>query len=233
MGASAWVYFTPYHPKPAAALRYLREEVFAAGQYRKPSKSASHNSSPSPSQVHRQTIEQLRRSLEAGAANREEILNLISHSERLAEAAAKREPEYLRLMEALRAGTLVCCPKAQAWKALALVAFGPAPQAPVRPFRKGWSVSARIARLLMQAGESGTHSILDVTQVGKPAGHATASPLAPDLVVGGFGTTEPTRAQVEACELAFSEGLHWQAVDLAVYRDGSPAEWAFVGSSGD
>lgn len=36
MGASAWVYFTPHHPKPSAALRALREQVFAAGQYRKP-----------------------------------------------------------------------------------------------------------------------------------------------------------------------------------------------------
>lgn len=36
MGASTWVYFTPYHPKPSAALRCLREHVFAAGQYRKP-----------------------------------------------------------------------------------------------------------------------------------------------------------------------------------------------------
>jgi len=38
---------------------------------------------------------------------------------------------------------------------------------------------------------------------------------------------------VEASEPAFAEELHWQAVYFAVYRDGSPVEWAFIGSSGD
>src|SRR5262245_61470394 len=36
MGASSWHYFTAYHPDPATALRRLREEVFAAGQYEDP-----------------------------------------------------------------------------------------------------------------------------------------------------------------------------------------------------
>ena len=87
--------------------------------------------------------------------------------------------------------------------------------------------------LLVQAGESGTHSILDITRVGKRAGHATAFPLGPDHLLDAFGTTEPTRAEVEASKLAFAEDLHWQAVYFAVYRNGSPVEWAFVGSSGD
>jgi hypothetical protein len=87
--------------------------------------------------------------------------------------------------------------------------------------------------LLVQAGESGTHSILDITRVGKRAGHATAFPLGPDHLLDAFGTTEPTRAEVEASKLAFAEDLHWQAVYFAVYRNGLPVEWAFVGSSGD
>ena len=87
--------------------------------------------------------------------------------------------------------------------------------------------------VLMQAGENGTHSILDVTRVGKRAAHATAFPLWPGLLLAAFGTTEPTRAQVEASERAFAEELYWQAVYFAVYHDGQPVEWAFVGSSGD
>jgi hypothetical protein len=237
MGSSTWVHFTPYQPKPAAALRRLREQVFAAGQYRRPASAqerlAQLGPLPLPSQIHRQTIEQLRRALEAGATNREELLNLISHAERLAEEASEREPEYLRLMDAMQAGTLDSLPEVRQWNYLALQAFGPAPQAPMRPARKSESVSASIAMLLMQAGESGTHSILDITRVGKRLGHATASPLGTGSLLDAFGTAEPSRSQVEASELTFAEELHWQAVYFAVYRDDSPVEWAFVGCSGD
>jgi hypothetical protein len=211
-------YIRPYHSKPSAALRRLREQVFAAGQYRKPAtlqeRLAQLGPLPLPSQVHGQTVEELRRALEAGATNSEETLILIRQAERRAEEAAKREPEYLRLMEALRAGTLDSLPEVQEWNARALQAFGPVPRAPVRPTRKGGSVSASIAKLLMRAGESGTHSILDITRVGKRAGHATASPLGPDRLFDIFATIEPTRAQVEATGLAFAEALHWQAVYL-------------------
>jgi hypothetical protein len=36
MGASVWVYVTPYQPDPEAALQRLRDEVFARGEYYKP-----------------------------------------------------------------------------------------------------------------------------------------------------------------------------------------------------
>jgi len=235
MGASAWVCFTPYHPKPAAALRHLREQIFAAGQYRNPAsvqeRLAQLGPLPLPSELHRRTADQLRRS--PGAAESLMIQNLITQAERLAEEAAKRESEYLRLMEALRAGTLDSLPEAQQWNARALEAFGPVPPAPSRRSRKPGSAAGDIAMLLMQAGENGTHSILDITRVGKGAAHATASPLRSDVLLDTFGTTEPTRAQVEALGLAFAEDLHWQAVYFAVYEDGLPFEWAFVGSSGD
>jgi hypothetical protein len=41
MGASAWIYFTPYQPDPEAALQKLRNEVFARGEYYKPWDAAS------------------------------------------------------------------------------------------------------------------------------------------------------------------------------------------------
>src|SRR5437899_1981822 len=132
MGATTWVYFTPYHTKPSAALRRLREQVFTAGQYRKPATVQERLSQlgplPSPSQFHRQMAEQLRQSL--AVAESPEIQKAISEAEWLAEEAAKREPEYLRLMEALRTGTLDSLPEAQEWNAFALQAFGPVPQAP-------------------------------------------------------------------------------------------------------
>lgn len=90
-----------------------------------------------------------------------------------------------------------------------------------------------IEELLAQAGESGTHSILDITRCGQRPRISTAFPLRPDLLTSTFGTTEPTHAQVENSELAFAEALNWQAVYFAVYQDSTPVEWAFVGSSGD
>lgn len=235
MGASAWVNFTPYHPKPSVALRRLREQVFAAGQYRKPvtvqERLAELGPLPSSSELHRRTAEQLRQL--PGAAESPEIQNLIAQSERLAEDAAKREPDTLRLMEALRTGTLDSLPEVQEWNALARQAFGSVPQCPPRQSRKQGSKASQIAMLLLQAGESGTHSILDITRVGKRPAHATAFPLRPEVLLSTFATTEPARAQVEATELAFAEELHWRAAYFAVYRDGLPEEWAFVGSSGD
>src|SRR5579872_3511690 len=41
MGASPWIYFTPYQPDPEAALQQLRNEVFARGEYYKPWDAAS------------------------------------------------------------------------------------------------------------------------------------------------------------------------------------------------
>lgn len=38
MGATCWVYFTPYHPSPAVALDRLRREVFGRGDYRHPAR---------------------------------------------------------------------------------------------------------------------------------------------------------------------------------------------------
>jgi hypothetical protein len=36
MGASGWTYFVPHEPDPEQALQQLRQQVFAAGDYRKP-----------------------------------------------------------------------------------------------------------------------------------------------------------------------------------------------------
>lgn len=102
-----------------------------------------------------------------------------------------------------------------------------------RKFSQPDTPPGSIEELLERAGEDGTHSILDIRRVGRRATAATAFPLLPDLLTSEFGTTEPTRGQVEASELAFVEGLMWCAVYFAVFQDGQPTEWAFVGNSGD
>lgn len=72
MGASTWVSFTPYHPKPSTALRQLREQIFALSHYRKPATVPERFNQlgplPLPSQLHRQRAEQLRQLLAAGSS---------------------------------------------------------------------------------------------------------------------------------------------------------------------
>jgi hypothetical protein len=235
VGATAWVYFTPYCSKPLEALKRLREAVFLAGQYRAPESVQERLGQlgplPSPSQVHRQTVENLRRALAGGDSP--EMRRMLAEAERLAEEAARREPAYDRLMQALRDGTLETLPEVQQWNASMREAFGPIPTPPQKPPRRANSTSARIAELLLRAGEGGTHSILDINRVGNRAAHATAFPLSSAELLEAFGTTEPTRDQVEASRMGFWEDLQWQAAYFAVYQEGSPAEWAFAGSSGD
>lgn len=236
MGASTWVSFTPYQPKPSAALRQLREEVFARGQYRKPltvqERLKQLGPLPLPSQLHLQTLERLRRSYEQAPSP--EIEQAIARAEQLAEEAAKREPEYLRLMEAFQTGTIESLPEVLEWNRSAQQAYGPTPAIPMsRRSKKQSSVTAGIAMLLLQAAQQGTHSVLDIVRVGKKAAHATAIPLPESLLRKTFGTIQPTRAQVEKADLTFAQDLNWQAVYFAIYRDGTPQEWVFVGSSGD
>jgi hypothetical protein len=49
-----------------------------------------------------------------------------------------------------------------------------------------------------------------------------------------FGTARPTREQVEGRWDGVTAGLErWQAYYVTVYKDGEPAEYAFIGCSGD
>ena len=91
-----------------------------------------------------------------------------------------------------------------------------------------------IAEVLEQAGESGTHSILDIVRVSKRAAKRAASPLALDLLTRAFDTDKPTHELVEQRWEAICEELpRWQARYFVVYRDAEPSEYAFIGATGD
>ena len=91
-----------------------------------------------------------------------------------------------------------------------------------------------IDELLEMVAEDGTHSILDIEHVGPRLDFGVAAPLPASRVARVFGSPQPTHDQVEANWGAIADGLErWQAYYLTVYRDGQPAEYAFIGCSGD
>ena len=91
-----------------------------------------------------------------------------------------------------------------------------------------------IDELLEAAAESGTHSVLDIEHVGTRLGFAVAAPMSPTSTRRMFGTPEPTHEQVEDRWQDIAERIgRWQARYLAVFRDGKPHEYAFIGCSGD
>jgi hypothetical protein len=96
-----------------------------------------------------------------------------------------------------------------------------------------------IDELLVMTGESGTHSILDITHTADIPELGAAIPLSKHRYLKFFGTLTPTRARVDAA-LAVpgdgpSEGVRrWEAVYVIVHDEaGSPVDYVFLGASGD
>lgn len=204
MGATAWRYYTPYQPFAEAAFRALRADVFARGDYLQPA----------------QSIDDL----------------LLPTQRRLGRTAAS--PEQQRQIERER----------QVFRAIEtgdLSGVSPAIQkfaSQVRDLRQATATPRgshltkpqSIAALLDLAGESGTHSILDIERVGAQPGFSVVTALSPDALRRAFGTDVPTHDDVEQHWFEIAEQLdRWHARYLVVYRDSKPDEYAFVGCSGD
>lgn len=60
-----------------------------------------------------------------------------------------------------------------------------------------------------------------------------AAPLAEDDLRKLFGTTRPTRQQIEVCEDLFEQIDRGEAIYIVVYDDGEPAQIYFAGYSFD
>ena len=93
-----------------------------------------------------------------------------------------------------------------------------------------------IDELLEQCAEEGTHSILDISgglSVGPDFG--TAFPMPDDVKLDLYGTTRPTRPQVEARIHERGDDLgRWQCWYVIVHdAAGNPTEIYFEGCSGD
>ncbi|MFN0096272.1 MAG: hypothetical protein ACKVVT_16040 [Dehalococcoidia bacterium] len=87
------------------------------------------------------------------------------------------------------------------------------------------------------AGASGTHSILDIANLGARRGTRVASPVSDHALEHYFGTVRPCRSDVDERAAEICADLdRWEAVYFAVWgegEDGEPREWAFVGVSGE
>jgi hypothetical protein len=207
MGATSWHYFTPYQLDPEAALQRLRTDVFAQGRFL--------DVAASPEAAIRQLYE--RAGLGSGSPEAREAVAQATRMQRALESGA--EEDIWALPRALRSSTRRAC---------ALRALFPQPS-PGRVRR-----SRSIDELLEQAGESGTHSILDITRVASRRVFAAAVPLPTRVLNSLFGTAEPLRGQVEEHWADIAERVDpWQAYYLVVFGDGRPLEYAFIGCSGD
>jgi hypothetical protein len=92
---------------------------------------------------------------------------------------------------------------------------------------------ATIDRALRASGADGTRSILDIDRTGDEPDHGVAVPLDDAVLLGLFGTTEPTHDMVESHQDFFGGIERGQAVYVVVYRDGRPDELLFAGYSFD
>jgi hypothetical protein len=84
------------------------------------------------------------------------------------------------------------------------------------------------------AAETGTRSILDISEIGATPDFATAAPLRPSRLQALFGTTTPTRAQIEACDELFDDIERGHCVYVIAHDTaGRPIEIFFAGYSYD
>ncbi len=86
---------------------------------------------------------------------------------------------------------------------------------------------------LASAEEEGTRSILDISAVSDTPDFCVASPLDAKVLKSVYGTTTPSRAQVEK-DMAFMESIErGHCVYFFIYENGEPKEIFFGGFSFD
>jgi hypothetical protein len=93
----------------------------------------------------------------------------------------------------------------------------------------------RIARMLTMTMDQGSHSILDVVQVGEWPGIGVVTPVPEAELQELVGTSRPTHPQVAATEAALMERCpRWEGRLVVVHDDqGNPDELCFLGVTGD
>ncbi|MGL4463441.1 MAG: hypothetical protein ACRC1K_14925 [Planctomycetia bacterium] len=207
MGATSWRYYTRYDPDPEAALLALREEVFARGEFTEPADGFE---------------EEIRRTARRMGQDPD------------GPAARAMIDSHRRVLQALQTGEMRGLRRDELRRVQWLREMDPSAGSPGPTPVAGATRPRSIAELLEQAAESGTHSILDIEQTNPRPKAGAAAPLPTGSLRKLFGTTEPTREQVEQQWLDVAEPLgRWQARYLVVYKDGKPNEYAFIGCSGD
>lgn len=208
MGCTSWRYYVPYQADPGTALQELRLSVFARGEYVDPSGSIEDR------------VRQF--ALKTGEdPGSKEFRRSVQSAKNWQRAMETGEMQGLSASERAAVGRIRA--------ALELAAVLGA--TPPRP-RNG--PAKTIEELLERAAECGTHSILDIEFVDSQPGLAVAAPIQPSVMRQVFRTTRPTHPVVEDYWADMAERLApWHACFLTVYADGQPAEYCFIGCSGD
>ncbi|MCI0381420.1 MAG: hypothetical protein L0215_27865 [Gemmataceae bacterium] len=90
-----------------------------------------------------------------------------------------------------------------------------------------------IEEALADSDADGTRSILDISSIADEPDFGAAAPLSDEALTALYGTTQPTRAAVEA-NMDFLEDVErGQAVYIILYKNGKPDELMFAGYSFD
>ena len=167
MGASGWTYFVPYQDDAEQALRELRADVFAKRAYSLPGDILKSGRTEAIAALG-PSLPQLSKMLAMSKALNQAMKDIGADTADADRESQKME-RFLRKVE-----------KVGAAKAAqeALGADKPAP--------------ASIEEALEQAGEMGTHSILDIERTSSAAGFGLATPLTRDELLRLFGTESPS-----------------------------------------
>ncbi len=88
-----------------------------------------------------------------------------------------------------------------------------------------------IKEALKDAREDGTRSILDIVLVDTRPDFGVAAPLPPPRLEQLFGTTQPTRAMIEANHAFFDDIVRGHCIYIIAYEGGQPHELFFAGLS--
>src|SRR5438034_7295593 len=104
---------------------------------------------------------------------------------------------------------------------------------PVQPKPK----PSTIEELLEQEGDSGTHSILDITSISPKPKRRAISPFPESLLVEYFGSQTPSPSEVqEVYEFGSLEKFvskRWRGIYIICSFDNKPSDIFFAGCSGD
>jgi hypothetical protein len=222
VGATGWQYFVPYEEDVESALQKLRRRVFEQREYLKPTVSE-----PKLNQFIQGLPPEQREEARLGIEVSQLMHQLTQHAA-VAGANQSLAPRISSIMQQTMGrnrspGALAAVKSDLEALLKELQIEGDAESEP-----------ATIDELLEARGEPGTHCILDIQHVADKPGFATASPMPEPVMIACYGTTRPTRGQIEGASDSATENLaRWQAYYAIVYHGGEPREIYFEGCSGD
>ena len=100
--------------------------------------------------------------------------------------------------------------------------------------RESNKIPQSIEELIELNQESGTHSIIDITEISNKTSEDESGTLSREDLIRIFGTDMPTRKMVEkkADHLLDFRG-RWLCTYIVVYKEDRPDEFFFTGFSGD